>query len=880
MIPQEAKAIFFDLIELPEPERETHLHNACAHDPELRTRVLALLRAHTDAGDFLGQVVDAGLTSIPGIDSDAEAPRPPEIIGPYKVIRTLGHGGFGTVYLCQQSEPIVRQIAVKVIRQGMDTKNILRRFEEERIQLSKMDHPGIARVLDAGRSEQGLPYIAMEYIEGERITDYCDRHRLDLGSRLRLFSQACMAVQHAHQKGVIHRDLKPSNVLVTEVDNKPVVKVIDFGVSKAVDERDGDDAITRTLQLVGTPQYMSPEQASTLDTDLDTRTDVYSLGVMLYELSTGSPPFDPEKLRSASVGQLERIIREIEPTRPSDKVERLDPDESDRVAVDRSTPISMIVRQLKGELDWVITCAMDKSRDRRYPSAFALYEDVHRILDGEMVHARPPSRIYAIRKLIVRNKPQTIAAALAVIGLLSVTGVSLISSVRIHAANSRIESTLHTQEQVLGFTEQMLGGIDPAVARGKDTDLFRMVLDRASERVDDELHGTPEVEVRVRVLIGEMYRSIGEFDQSIAQMQAAAGIALESMGKLHPQTIAARSALGAVHVELSEHEEARAILEDTYQDSLEVLGRMHPDTLVVLANLVTVYRAIGERDASASAAELLLSARIEILGDQHEDTMAARNTLALVLRSLGAHEQAKELFERVLAFQLEHLGEDHPNTLKTRTNLAQSYQELGMPEQAVRMNEAILEQKISVLGDTHPSVLVSMVNLAAVLQSTGEKQRAVDLLIRAHEISLATLGDSHQYTLTIRNNLGNYYAKNKAYEQALPWLRLACDGLRAQLGDRHPMTIKGQGNLIDVLIGLEGYPEALELSMQTRDLGYELFDPMDARLGMMNERVGICLLKLNRQDEARAYMSAAAQVYRDDPGPDSEQYKRLERWAQ
>ena len=875
MSSNEAKSVFFELLDLPPAERPAYIKQACGHDAGLLARVEALLSAHTGAGGFLGETAEEGLSGNPGGPASSEEPDAPDTIGPYRVVGTLGHGGFGTVYLCEQTEPIQRKIAVKVIRQGMDTRSILRRFEEERVLLSKMNHPGIARVLDAGRSGQGLPFIAMEYIEGERITEYCDRQRLDLHARLRLFAQACTAVQHAHQKGVIHRDIKPSNVLVTEIDEKPVVKVIDFGVSKALDDHGEDDSITRTMQLVGTPQYMSPEQASTVETDLDTRTDVYSLGVMLYELSAGSPPFDPETLRSASVGQLERMIRELDPVLPSVRVERLDAKQAEAVALTRSTPRAGIVRQLRGEIDWVIARAMEKSRDRRYPSAFAFCEDVLRVVGGEMVLARPPSRAYAIRKLVARNRAKTLAAALAVITLVSVTGVSLLYASKIHRANTRIQQTLNTQERVLGFTEQMLRGIDPAVARGKDTELFRLVLDRASARIGSELQGTPEVEVRVRMLVGELYSSIGEFEPAMEQMRGAAGTAQESLGAHDPLTLAARSALGAAHIELSSYTEARVILEDAYEQAVAGMGQAHPDTLVVLGNLVAVYNYLGDHEASARAAGSLLEARVQAIGDQHEDTMAARNALALALRGLGQHEPAKELFERVLEYQLEAMGEDHPNTLKTRTNLAQSYQQLGMIEQSAAMSEKILEQKTRVLGGRHPSVIVSMANLAMTLQAAGDRERALSLLSRAHEISLETLGPGHQYTLIIRNNLGNYHAKNKEFEEALPWLRLACSGLDEQLGETHPMTITGRGSLIDVLIELGQFTEALELSVEQSMIANERFGSADQRLGMINERVGVCLLNLKRQAEAQPYFSSAARIYLQHHGAESEQYQRL-----
>ncbi|MDF1870727.1 MAG: serine/threonine-protein kinase [Phycisphaerales bacterium] len=869
---QGEKTIFFDLLELPPDQRDAYIESQCGQDPTLRMRVQSLLKAHIEAGEFLGNT-DAGSLQPPINElSKSDSTPAPESIGPYRVLRTLGQGGFGTVYLCQQLEPIERQIAVKVLRPGMDTQTVLRRFEEERILLSKMDHPGIARVLDAGRTEHGLPYIAMEYVDGSMITTYCDRHRLDLNARLELFSQACLAIQHAHQKGVIHRDIKPSNVLVTEIDGKPLVKVIDFGVSKAIDSRDAEDSITRTMQLVGTPQYMSPEQASTADRDLDTRTDVYSLGVMLYELSTGMPPFDPDRLRSASIGHLERLIRDTDPVRPSTRVAKLIGAESDTVSMSRSTPIPSIIRQLRGEIDWIIARAMDTSRDRRYPSAFAFYEDIRRVLSGDIVHARPPSKAYAIRKLIARHKALTSVGVLMLLSIVGVSIISLLYASTIRRANSQIQSSLKTQEQVLVFTEQMLRGIDPSIARGKDTELFRTILDQASDRVHIELAKSPEVSVRVRLLIGESYRSIGMFDEALTQFKSAASIGSEELGKLDPQTLSARSALGTAYGELTQYQEAQSVLESAYADTRTAFGEHHPDTLVVLSNLVSVYNFMGDQHLAVNAAERLLDARIQTLGDQHNETMATRNTLALALKGLKENEQARTLFEQVLAYQIDHLGEDHPNTLKTRTNLAQAYQELGLLDRSIEMNNTILEQKIKVLGNKHPSVLVSMVNLAMVLEESGDTARALPLLTEALDISLETLGESHQYTLIIRNNLAKHYTKSGDFDQALPLMRLASEGMRSQLGDEHPMTIQSMGNLADLLIEMERFEEALDISLDIRVIAQKALDESDPALGMVNQRPGVCLLRLGREAEAEPYLRSAAEIYLKHDGPESERY--------
>jgi|GEM_PF-934878 len=879
MVSEEAKSLFFDLLAIPLSEQAEHLDRACSGKPELRKRVESLLKAHVDSEGFLGETA-ASITMCtnqePPADDEIHIPK---MIGMYEVVRVLGRGGFGTVYLCKQREPIERQLAVKVLHAGMDTRLVLRRFEEERILLAKMDHPGIARVLDAGKTQEGQPYIAMEYVDGEMITAYCNSRRLDLRARLAIFSQACQAVGHAHQKMVIHRDVKPSNVLVTEVDGKPIVKVIDFGISKAMDARDDDlsehEPITRTMQLVGTPQYMSPEQASTEKTDFDTRSDVYSLGVMLYELTTGVLPFDSKKLRSASVGQLEQMIRDTDPQRPSTRVAKLENSLADSVSTQRASSISSISRELKGEIDWIITKAMEKKRDRRYSAVAELGADIERYLNGRVVQARPPSSAYTLRKLIARNKAWSIAALLVVSSLVVLTTMSVVSAKRIRSANTQMTSAMATQEQVLRFTEEMLRGIDPAVARGQDTVLFREILDSASERINNEITESPEVEVRVRILVGELYRTIGLYDEAIEHFRRAAAIALESFGARHIQTIEARSSLGIVYVELSDYDRALAVLELVYEDARETLGEDHLDTLVVLSNLSTVYGYLENREMAVHAGERLLASRMRVLGDDHNDTMATRNNLAMSLKAMGEYDRSKSMLERVLAHQLEHLGEDHPTTLKTRTNIAQVYHELEMYDQAVAMNKAVLDQKRSVLGDTHPSVLVSMVNLGVAYEKAGDLSLAHEHLSSALQISIDTLGEQHQYSLIIKNNLASYYARNGDFEKAFVLAQASLDGLKTNLGNDHPMVIQSKTNLADILISMERYRDSLALLTELQEQALELYEDNDPRFGKLNEILGFAQRGLGNNADAIVHLEAAAEIYRSQHGEDSEQYLRV-----
>jgi serine/threonine protein kinase len=420
------EAIFNAAKTLPKADRAAYLATACGAETELRQRIELLLESHEQAGDFL-QPQPAAAGSAPTlVVSPSALEKPGDFIGHYKIRELLGEGGCGAVYVAEQTEPVRRKVALKVIKLGMDTRNVMARFEAERQALAMMDHPNIARVFDAGATETGRPYFVMELVRGIKITDYCDQNNLSTAQRLELFIQVCHAVQHAHQKGIIHRDLKPSNILVTLHDGVPVPKVIDFGIAKATEGRLSDLTVyTELHQFIGTPAYMSPEQAEMSGLDIDTRGDIYSLGVLLYELLTGRTPFDPQELIRSGLDQMRRTIREEEPVRPSTRLSTLMEADLTALARRHGAEPPKLIHLVRGDLDWIVMKALEKDRTRRFATANALAADTERFLKNEPVEARPPSSVYKLQKMLRRNKP-AFAAAAAVIGALVVgLGLSL-----------------------------------------------------------------------------------------------------------------------------------------------------------------------------------------------------------------------------------------------------------------------------------------------------------------------------------------------------------------------------------------------------------------------------------------------------------------------
>jgi serine/threonine protein kinase/WD40 repeat protein len=440
------EAIFHAALEIPGAEqRAAYLDGACRNQEALRRRVEALLHRHAEAEGPL----DRPAMSPPAATAQLTSEQPGTVIGPYKLLEQIGEGGFGVVFMAEQQQPLRRKVALKVLKPGMDTKQVIARFEAERQALALMDHPNIARVLDAGATGSGRPYFVMELVKGIALTDYCDQHALTLRERLELFVAVCQAVQHAHQKGIIHRDLKPSNLLVTRNDGVPVPKVIDFGIAKALGQQLTDKTLfTGFAQLVGTPVYMSPEQADLTGVDIDTRTDIYALGVLLYELLTGTTPFDKERLRSVGYDELRRIVREEEPPRPSTRLSTLGL-AATVISEKRQSDPKRLSQLFRGELDWIVMKALEKDRTRRYETAAAFAADVERYLHDEPVRACPPSALYRLRKFARRNKAAVVTTLALAASLLLAVVVLAISTVRINTALGQAKQAGRTAQEQL-----------------------------------------------------------------------------------------------------------------------------------------------------------------------------------------------------------------------------------------------------------------------------------------------------------------------------------------------------------------------------------------------------------------------------------------------
>ena len=671
----------------------------------------------------------------------------------YKLLEELGSGGMGIVYKAEQIKPVKRSVALKIIKLGMDTRQVVARFETERQALAVMDHPNIAKVFDGGATEIGRPYFVMELVRGVPITEYCDKHKLTTKERLELFIHVCQAVQHAHQKGVIHRDLKPSNILVVVQEDMPIPKIIDFGIAKATEH----SLTQRTLfteqgQLIGTPEYMSPEQAEMSGLDVDTRTDIYSLGVILYELLVGVLPFDPKILRKAGFGEIQRIIRETDPPKASTRLSGLG-DNQKSITQHRKTDMASLHRELKGDLDWITMKAMAKDRTHRYATASEMVFDIERYLRHEPVLAGPPSKIYRVKKYIKRHKIGVMATLLVALTLLigiAGTTVGLVKAINAEriarAAEDKAKEEAETAKQTLAFLVNLFKVSDPREARGS-TITAREILEKGVGNIKDSLKDQPEVQARLLLTFGEVYTSLGLYKQAKPLIESAVQIRRSILGSEHLETLAASHALANLYWHLKQLDNAENLYIKVVEAYEKQLGKEHQKTLRAKYDLASVYVLIKDRyDEMEQLSLEILETQRRILGESHIDTLDTMHNLAHLYYKQERFKEAESINIKVLNGTRYTLGEDHPDTLYTMHNLATVYEKQEKYDQAEALFIKTIEIKQRVEGEIHPSTIHSIKVLASMYQKQGRYIDAEALLINTLNKLDTSLGEQHIQT--------------------------------------------------------------------------------------------------------------------------------------
>lgn len=809
MPPHSERDIFFAALDYDSPaERAAYLDAACGSDPALRARVEALLAAHASVGRFL---------------DPAEADESPVREGPgtcidrYRLIEKIGEGGFGVVYLAEQDAPIRRRVALKIIKLGMDTRAVIARFEAERQALALMDHPGVAKVLDGGATATGRPYFVMELVPGVPITQFCTERRLTTRDRIELFMQVCRAVQHAHQKGIIHRDLKPSNVLVSEEDGHPAPKIIDFGIAKATEQRLTEKTVfSRLHPFIGTPAYMSPEQAGSDSSDVDTRSDIYSLGVLLYELLTDKTPFETRALLQAGYAEIQRTIREQDPPAPSHRLATLDRSEQTTAAQRRRLEPAKLTSQLRGDLDRIVMKCLEKDRARRYETSSSLAADLARHLNNEPVHARPPSVAYRAAKFVRRHARAVTAAAAALVLL---TALGAYHLVRLTTERDRARHEAEKSAKLSQLLIELLTAADPYRTRSGTEPSVRNLLDAGASRVRTELAGQSELQAEMLTVIGRVYQRLGLADQAQPLLEEALtlgrpldthprllaetlndlGVLLRDQGdfadaeSLLTEALAIRRPTQAEHpneVAITLVELARSYIdrgdlpraEPLFREALDLrrraLGNEHRETATSLSDLGLLLWEKGDLPAAEAHLRECWEISKKALGPGHPDVGTSLANVALVVFDRGDYAAAETMNREALAIRRAGLGEKHPNIANTLNNLAHALREQNKLDEA----EAALTEATEIVrasrGETHPQMALCQVNLARIYLLRGDAARAEPLARTALEIRRSVFPETDWRVATPKSLLGDALTQLARYDEAEPLLLNAAKNLK------------------------------------------------------------------------------------------------------
>ncbi len=937
-------------LELPAAVRGSFVAAKCGNDPELRQRLAAALVERGDAqfaemakeGAGAKEGGEAGVkqgaggkggagttggTAAARADGDAPAPAPgperegvreaegPEErpqpvsehppgthIGPYTIHQPLGEGGFGTVYLAEQRTPVHRQVALKVLKPGMDSRQVVARFEQERQVLALMDHPNIAKVFDAGTTDRGLPYFVMELCRGAPLITFCDQHRQTVPQRLRLFTQICHAVQHAHSKGILHRDLKPSNVLVTVQDNAtPTVKVIDFGIAKALTTPLTDKTLfTQAEQIIGTLQYMSPEQAEG-SLDIDTRTDVYSLGVLLYELLTGSTPFVDPTRQEPSQPELHRRILQLDPPRPSTRLSQSGTALA-ALAAQRRTEPARLASTLRGELDWIAMKAIERDRTRRYATASELAQDVERYLQGEPVLAAPPSTAYRLRKFVHRHRTG-VAAALAVFAAL-LTGAVAFAWQAQEARQQRDLARLAQRraEDTALVMEDVFAGIDPSA----EAELGMPLQDQLRQRLRASVaqlqgqQGDPLTRARLQTAFGRTLLALSDHREAETLLRQALRTRSEVLGPTHPDTVQVAESLAAAVLQLGRAGEAVAMLEELQAQgaladadlllgmSYRADGRLEraiaafererarlqarggPDTsdgLLALHCLGACYREAGRGADAIPLLREVLRRRTALLGKDHVDTLTTANSLAVAFTEAGETASALALYQETRTGLLERLQPDHQAVLNVNSNIAALLGRMGRAAEGVPLLEEAHRRCLQRYGPDHPDALRMAVALGRLLFSAGRPADGLAVLQQARPRLLAG-GDESALAMECLIGEGRCLAHVGRAGEAVALLQPVLERRRVRLGEDDALTLRLLAECAGWQRQTGAFAAAQAILAQVLERQLRLFGEQHIDVAATRFEQGVTWFQQKESQQAIAAFAAVLPVRERELGPD------------
>ncbi len=726
-------------------------------------------------------VPEPGQTLVPGT-----------CIGPYVVEKLLGQGGMGEVYLAEQLEPVQRRVALKLLPAGPADSRRAALFTIESQMLANMQHPGIAQVYDAGSTDDGRPFFVMEYVDGEPLTDFCKRRDLALNDRLELFIRVCQGVHHAHQKGFVHRDLKPANILVGEVDGVARPRIIDFGVATATRWALGSESVA---PRAGTPEYMSPEQAGVVDLDIDLRSDVFSLGAVLFELLLEGRPLDSEWYRSRVAPRTERLIK-----RPSEYLEGLDDQARRRLARSNGLSESAFRRLLRRDLDWIVLRAMQADRDHRYESAALLAEDVRRFLLRKPVKAAPASVRYRAGRYISRHRVSVSAASLVVLALIGGLAAAIAGFLQASEQRDRAERALALAEAVNSFlVEDLLGSADIEVAAEGGELTVREVLEQARMTAGERFTDRPDVEAGVRFMLATSLRGLGRHAIAEEEFRRAWELRQDEFGPDHRDTLQAAHRLASVIHHQGRLDEAEALYEKVHSSQVAQWGELDPDAIASLNSLAVRDWQAGEVERGIQRGKRARELATEELGSGHHETLVAINNLARLYRAAGREDEAERLALEAVEGRTELYGPDSLLTLESRNDLAGLYRGMGRDEEAAAQYEEVLDAYRRVAGAQHSGTVIATNNLARTYAGMGRQREAVPLYRQAIEEGEKVFSSDNWILALISANLGHSLALLGEREEAEHYLRAGLETLSEQFDESDPRVVRARDWLEDLV---------------------------------------------------------------------------------
>jgi serine/threonine protein kinase/heme exporter protein D len=860
------EALLDQALELPIDRRGTLLDRVGREDPALRERVEQLLAADAAAGDFLNDGAEAWLRSGPLTPAHRAEQGALDVgarVGPYRVIHELGRGGMGIVYRAERADGEFAQVvAVKLVRRGLDGDGTTIRFRRERQILAQLDHPAIARLLDGGLHTDGRPYFAMELVDGEPITTYCDRRLLSIDARVQLFGRVCEAVQYAHGRLIVHRDLKPANIFVTTTGD---LKLLDFGIAKLLTNDDASESpeLTRTGLPPLTPAYAAPEQLR--GEPASTATDVYALGVILFELLTGRRPPG-----SASSG-FDRAALDAEPPRPSNVVVLEDPDEAqsiDEIAHARSVAPRVLAASLTGDLDAIVLKALRREPRHRYIGAGALFDDLERFLQGQPVTARPDDRRYRAGKFVRRHRVGLAVAASLVALLVAFAATTAFQARRLAQERDRANREAQTAQAVNDFLQNDLLAQAGASAQARtatkaDPDLkVRTALDRAAARIEGKFQAQPLVEASIRLTIGKTYKDLGLYQEAEQHLGRALDLHRGVLGERHVDSLTATGEMASLLIREAKYEDADRLLTKSLETAQQTVGAGDPHTLMIMSNLAQSYMFQGKHAEAESFALKVVDGNRRVLGQEHQETLTSMGVLASLYWRQGKYAEAEPVRAQVVQLQRRLLGDEHPDTLTSTNNLALITLYRGKYAEAEALLTQLLETMRRVLGEEHMETMISTGNLGLVYFRQGRYGEAEPLFEKTLALKQRVLGDLHPETLTSMNNLAVLYRTEGKYQQAESLYRRV-QGINSKVfGEEHPNTMLTMNGIafLYMLQGKTAQAEALyneTLGMQRRILGEEHPDTINT-----TSNLAAMYVKEGRNAEAESLSTKVLDVRR------------------